>query len=163
MRAEKIKSLYKNKLTKMKHQKKRRGFTLIELLIVVAIIGLLATIVLVAVTRARKKANATQAKAIAVEVTKALSMYVANGCDGSVALALPAANAAMSDCNAEVLIQRFPSTDFSGGLTWALTPANPTYNNYTITIGGFALGNFICSNGACTCTNTTVNGCTQSP
>ena len=143
-------------------QKKEKGFTLIELLIVVAIIGLLATIVLVAVTRARKKANATQAKAIAVEVTKAFGMYVANGCDGSLALSLPAANAAMQDCNGEVIIQRFPSTEFSGGLTWAITPAGATYNNYTITVSGFSLGNFICSNGSCTCSNTTVTGCIQS-
>lgn len=146
----------------MKHQKKRKGFTLIELLIVVAIIGLLATIVLVAVTRARKKANATQAKAIAVEVTKAISMYVANGCSGSTALNLPAANGQMTDCNGAVLIQRFPSTTFSGGLTWGVAPAGATYDNYTITVGKFALGNFICRNGSCTCSDSTATGCTES-
>lgn len=61
-------------------KKKKKGFTLIEMLVVIAIIGVLATIVIVNVSRSRKKAYATKAKADMVELVKALETAASEGC-----------------------------------------------------------------------------------
>lgn len=55
--------------------KRKRGFTLIELLIVIAIIGLLSTIVLVALNTARAKARDSRRKGDIHQLMVALEMY----------------------------------------------------------------------------------------
>ena len=54
---------------------KNKGFTLIELLIVIAIIGLLATIVMVSLNSARAKARDTRRIADIKQIQTALSLY----------------------------------------------------------------------------------------
>jgi len=61
-------------------KRKTNGFTLIEMLIVVAIIGIIATIALISVTRARKRAVATKGKAAMVEMVKGMEMAASEGC-----------------------------------------------------------------------------------
>jgi len=56
--------------------KKQKGFTLIELLVVIAIIGLLVTIVLVALDSAKKKARDVRRIADLRQIQIALEMYI---------------------------------------------------------------------------------------
>lgn len=54
---------------------KQNGFTLIELLIVIAIIGLLASVIIVSLNSARAKGRDARRKADLAELQKALEMY----------------------------------------------------------------------------------------
>jgi type II secretion system protein G len=55
--------------------KKQKGFTLVELLVVISIIGLLASIVLVALNGARSKARDAKRIADLSQISKALELY----------------------------------------------------------------------------------------
>lgn len=56
--------------------KNKNGFTLIELLVAISIIGLLASVILVALTEARKKARDTKRIADITTLQKALEIYI---------------------------------------------------------------------------------------
>lgn len=59
----------------MMHMKKNKGFTLIELLIVVAIIGLLATLAIIGLTTAQQRARDTKRVADVKSIVSALELY----------------------------------------------------------------------------------------
>ncbi len=58
--------------------KNKNGFTLIELLVVISIIGLLASVVLVSLNKARIKARDTRRLADLKQIMTALEMYVSD-------------------------------------------------------------------------------------
>lgn len=68
----------------------KRGFTLIELLVVISIIGLLSSIVLVALNSARTKAYDAQRISNLNNIRMALEVYYA--ANGSYPISLPAGN-----------------------------------------------------------------------
>lgn len=56
----------------------KRGFTLIELLVVIAIIGILASMILVAISNAKMKTRDAQRKSDLTQIKKTLSIYYAD-------------------------------------------------------------------------------------
>jgi prepilin-type N-terminal cleavage/methylation domain-containing protein len=67
---------------------KNKGFTLIELLVVIAIIGILAGLVMISTSRARKQARDTQRKEMVRAISGAMELY-ANDNDGRYPTNLP--------------------------------------------------------------------------
>lgn len=108
----------------MKHQ---RGFTLIELLIVIAIIGILAAVVILAVNPGRQiaQANNAQRQSDANAALNAISQYTVDN-DGTLPAGVDSTNRVLGTCAAGATCTAVAVAAACLNLSAALTP---TYIN----------------------------------
>jgi len=81
--------------------KTKQGFTLIELLIVIAIIGILASIVLVSLSSARTKARDAEFKSAVSSLVAAYTIYCDGGGIGTVPADPPSVTGGPATCGAD--------------------------------------------------------------
>lgn len=143
---------------------KSKGFTLLELVVVVAIIGLLASIALIPnLIRFQQRAVASKIKAAAVQLQTA---YVLAGTEGCTNFDIAPGGVVKCDVPfSQVYIQAFvaqpasgPQFDFdlaTAGFQFAAqNDLDPNATSLTFEVRGFlesSPGTFSCSGGSCNC------------
>ena len=111
-----------------KKQKSKKGFTLIELLIVIAIIGILASIILTNLTSIRTRAMDADFKSLATSLNSALMMCCNSG--GDIQTGISGAV-----CNPAIAGQNYPGAEKIGSVDISTgTNSQCSGQNYQATI-----------------------------
>ena len=113
----KLQNILSNKLKKAKN-----GFTMIELMVVVAIVGVLSSVALPAMTNAQNKAKSSAAKQTAVNTAKTCTIALIGGDTSEIADANVTAIATgdVTTTGATCAVSE-PFAFSGGGTTWTVT------------------------------------------
>jgi prepilin-type N-terminal cleavage/methylation domain-containing protein len=155
---------------KIKMKQKKSGFTLMEMLIVIAVIGILAAIVIFAVSGTRQKAAATRAIADMTNLKQAAEMAAVEGCTsyhietvgGSSALAC-AAPTAKNYATYTAPAGATYDVDLDTGVAGSTQGATSTSQPYSFTARGFntSTATYTCVSSGCYCSS--AGSCTSIP
>ncbi len=110
--------------------KSEKGFTLVELMVVLAILGLLATIVIINVLPAQDKAMAGKARADVALLDQGLEMYKLNN------LAYPGAGEGLQALVGKGVIKKLPKDPWARDYVYAVPGQHGAVDIYSLGADG---------------------------